>query len=232
MEHATHISYSLANEAATVALGQELATAIATVLDTAINKPSGSQNLCIYLLGDLGAGKTTMSRGIIQALGHIGAVKSPTYTLVEPYEIKSANGKLRQVFHFDLYRLADPAELEFLGLDDYFSESSLCLIEWPARGGDFIPPADITLTLSDMDLIEAQEVDLVSVEPVESIVAAESVVAIESIVPTGLEGLEVLEVLEVLIGRQLHCESASPVGDQVLLSLQANQHSLKNKRTH
>ena len=89
-----------------------------------------------------------------------------------------------------------------------------------------------TLTLSDMDLIEAQEVDLVSVEPVESIVAAESVVAIESIVPTGLEGLEVLEVLEVLIGRQLHCESASPVGDQVLLSLQANQHSLKNKRTH
>jgi len=212
MEHATHISYSLANEAATVALGRELATAIAAVLDAATNKPSGSQNLCIYLLGDLGAGKTTMSRGIIQALGHIGAVKSPTYTLVEPYEIKGANGKLRQVFHFDLYRLADPAELEFLGLDDYFSESSICLIEWPARGGDFIPPADITLTLSDMDLV--------------------SVESVESKEPSVLAGLKGLEVLDVLIGRQLHCESASPVGDQVLLSLQANQHSLKNKRTH
>ena len=192
MEHVTHISYSLADEAATVALGRELAAAITHVLDAAISKASGLQNLCIYLLGDLGAGKTTMSRGIIQALGHVGAVKSPTYTLVEPYEIKGANGKLRQVYHFDLYRLADPAELEFLGLDDYFSESSLCLIEWPARGGDFIPSADITLTLSDMDVTS-----------------------------------KMAATPEISIGRQLQCESASPVGDQVLLSLQANQHSLK-----
>ena len=195
MEHATHISYSLADEAATVALGRELAAAITHVMDAAISKTSGSQNLCIYLLGDLGAGKTTMSRGIIQALGHIGAVKSPTYTLVEPYEIKGANVKLRQVYHFDLYRLADPAELEFLGLDSYFSESSLCLIEWPARGGDFIPSADIMLTLSDMDVTSK-----IPVTP---------------------------EAPEISIGRQLQCESASPVGDQVLLSLQANQHSLK-----
>ena len=156
MERANHISYALADEAATVDLGRALAAAMTYVLDEAADKAS-SQNLCVYLLGDLGAGKTTLSRGIIQALGHIGAVKSPTYTLVEPYAIVGANDKLRQVYHFDLYRLADPAELEFLGLDDYFTGSSLCLIEWPARGGDFIPPADIILTLNDMDMIEGSK---------------------------------------------------------------------------
>ena len=222
MERANHISYALADEAATVALGRSLATAITYVLDEAINKASGSQNICVYLLGDLGAGKTTMSRGIIQALGHIGAVKSPTYTLVEPYEIASANGKLRQVYHFDLYRLADPAELEFLGLDDYFTGSSLCLIEWPARGGDFIPPADIILTLNDMDMIEGE--------------GEERAVNLDGFNKEGLN------LGGVKIGRQLHCESVSPVGNQVLQSLQAHQHStaivndaadsLNNKRAH
>ena len=125
--------FFLPNETTTVDFGQALASAL-------------SAPMVVFLHGNLGAGKTTLVRGMIQAMGHQGSVKSPTYTLVEPYQLEKAS-----IYHFDLYRLGDPEELEFMGVRDYFSEQTICFIEWSEKGQDWLPKPDLEIDLEYVD---------------------------------------------------------------------------------
>ena len=127
----------IADDAAMRALGARLAKRL----------EYGNENvLVVRLEGPLGAGKTTLTRGLLRALGHEGPVRSPTYTLIEPYELPRENGVLR-VAHLDLYRLSDPEELEFIGLRDWLSEPGLLLVEWPDRAGDALPSEGVRVRI-------------------------------------------------------------------------------------
>jgi tRNA threonylcarbamoyladenosine biosynthesis protein TsaE len=129
------MSIRLPDAAATEALGRALAAPLAGACR---NAP-----VVVHLEGPLGAGKTTLARGLLEGLGHKGRVRSPTFTLLEPYELERCT-----VVHLDLYRLADPAELDYLGFVDLLVPGALVLVEWAGRGGDRLPPADLRIRLA------------------------------------------------------------------------------------
>ena len=128
-------SLFLANEGETVSFGRRIGRAAENDI--------AQTGVVIFLIGDLGAGKTTLCRGVLNTFGHHGAVKSPTYTLVEPYDVED-----KHICHFDLYRLGDPEELEYMGIREYFGSGNLCLIEWPNRGEGVLPEADLIVTVT------------------------------------------------------------------------------------
>ncbi len=125
--------FNLLNEDATITMGNQIAEIVKSELNHGIT---------VYLNGDLGAGKTTLTRGFVQGMGHVGNVKSPTYTLVEPYELEQWN-----IYHFDLFRLADPEELEFMGIRDYFNKNCCCFVEWPEKGHGLLANADVSINM-------------------------------------------------------------------------------------
>jgi len=134
-----NFTLDLADEAATLAFGSALAHAI-------------EPNLTIFLHGDLGAGKTTLVRGLLRGLGYVGKVKSPTYTLVEPYEMLNSHAAQLNLYHFDLYRFNDDEEWEASGFRDFFNPSSVCLIEWPEKAERVLPEPDIQISFNIKDV--------------------------------------------------------------------------------
>ena len=129
-----HFQTHLHDEQGTAALGASLARALAP-------------GLTIYLHGDLGAGKTALTRAMLHAAGHQGHVKSPTYTLAEPYSVQ-IDGRPAEVIHFDLYRLAGPEEFLDAGFREYFNANTICIVEWPEKADRVLPPPDIKVLLS------------------------------------------------------------------------------------
>ncbi len=157
-------SFALADEAATNAFGERFAQAIESVRELQQNPAANNRNkrataplaghqafhgLQVQLVGDLGAGKTTLVRATLRGLGHTGRVRSPTYTLVEPYVLERPAGELA-LYHFDLYRFTDPAEWADAGFREYFDSGAICLVEWPQRAGRLLGVPDLVFAL-DLD---------------------------------------------------------------------------------
>lgn len=117
---------------------------LAELFSTLIKKQN--QGLTIFLNGNLGAGKTTFTRYLLKGLGHLGKVKSPTYTIVECYQIESLN-----VYHFDFYRFSDPEEWEYGGFREYFKSPNICVVEWAEKLENYCPPADIIMDIEFID---------------------------------------------------------------------------------
>jgi tRNA threonylcarbamoyladenosine biosynthesis protein TsaE len=142
--------FALADEAATTAFGERFAQALGAVRHAAHASDHHTFNgLQVQLHGDLGAGKTTLVRATLRALGHSGRVRSPTYTLVEPYAVETPDGEL-ELYHFDLYRFNDPAEWADAGFREYFDSGAVCLVEWPQRAGNLLGVPDLVFSL-DVD---------------------------------------------------------------------------------
>ncbi|HEX7683333.1 MAG TPA: tRNA (adenosine(37)-N6)-threonylcarbamoyltransferase complex ATPase subunit type 1 TsaE [Trinickia sp.] len=137
--------FTLDDLAATDAFGARFAHAIEFVRAT-----PGFTGLHVQLLGDLGAGKTTLVRATLAGLGHTGRVRSPTYTLVEPYALARGDGELA-LYHFDLYRFADPAEWADAGFREYFDSGAICLVEWPQKAGALLGTPDLVFALEPGD---------------------------------------------------------------------------------
>ena len=129
-----------------VAASAEETQAIGARLAAALVAADEQAPLVVALTGDLGAGKTTLVGGLLRALGHLGPARSPTYTLIEPYQLGG-----RDVNHCDLYRLREPSELEDLGLRDLLTPRSVLLVEWPERAGNRLGTPDLSLTLGYLD---------------------------------------------------------------------------------
>jgi len=127
----------LPDEAATAALGAALARALLAI-DAAVL----AQGFTVHLDGDLGAGKTTLVRGLLRELGVSGAVKSPSYTLLEPYKLSRLN-----LYHFDFYRFKNSQEFADVGFSEYFGPGAVCVAEWPGKAGEFLPGADLRIAL-------------------------------------------------------------------------------------
>jgi tRNA threonylcarbamoyladenosine biosynthesis protein TsaE len=143
--------FDLPDEDATLAFGGRFAQAILQVRGLNDSPSSTTSNerfpgLQVQLIGDLGAGKTTLVRATLRALGHSGRVRSPTYTLVEPYSLATETGPI-ELYHFDLYRFADPAEWADAGFREYFDAGAICLVEWPQRAGGLLGVPDLEFTL-------------------------------------------------------------------------------------
>ena len=144
--------FALADEAATLAFGERFAKAIESVRAAISGSGNAFHGLQVQLVGDLGAGKTTLVRATLRGLGHTGRVRSPTYTLVEPYVLErpqDEGGELA-LYHFDLYRFTDPAEWADAGFREYFDSGAVCLVEWPQRAGRLLGVPDLVFSL-DLD---------------------------------------------------------------------------------